>query len=451
MVESTRRRTCYLLLLAFLMAWELLHSLGVITSTRGSHPTAILLAFLDLDFLHRLLGMFLQVVVAVLLGGIAGTTIAVLIQNTTWLMPPARRFARIILWFPFFVIAALPQWWIQAISVILLIGIAAISAFSFYELLVVRTVLHFHWSEALSATGRKILLQSLLFSLYSQIHQRFGWMVLSVQRPELAYTALFLTCALLLLVDRAFESRFAKTAELDCKALVEELFSYKIGSLIGAFLLGLVCIGLWQFSSKYTTHYLLVDSPIVVFRTAYNMFIGSAVTTGQQWQVGALLTSLLEMFGGLIIGGALALIVRKGMNKSRAFREWMYRLLPMTYITPLILTVAVNNWLSGFTAPWRTALAVALLGFYPFLKVLWGLRDTSFLFSFVLGIEQALPFAFIGMLFGELGGATHGLGFFTVVMRAEVRINEAIAMSLFIFGLFVMLSASLRFVSKKLR
>src|SRR5439155_10769940 len=153
------------------------------------------------------------------------------------------RFARIILWFPFFVIAALPQWWIQAISVILLIGIAAISAFSFYELLVVRTVLHFHWSEALSATGRKILLQSLLFSLYSQIHQRFGWMVLSVQRPELAYTALFLTCALLLLVDRAFESRFAKTAELDCKALVEELFSYKIGSLIGAFLLGLGCMG----------------------------------------------------------------------------------------------------------------------------------------------------------------------------------------------------------------
>src|SRR5439155_27131938 len=59
--------------------------------------------------------------------------------------------------------------------------------------------------------------------------------------------------------------------------------------------------------------------------------------------------------------------------------------------------------------------------------------------------------AFIGMLFGELGGATHGLGFFTVVTRAEVRINEAIAVSLFTFGVFVMLSVSLRFVSKKLR
>ena len=89
------------------MAWELLHSLGVIAPTRGSHPTAILLAFLDLDFIQRLLGMLLQVILAVLLGGIAGTTIAVLIENITWLMLPVRRFVRIILWFPFFVIAAL--------------------------------------------------------------------------------------------------------------------------------------------------------------------------------------------------------------------------------------------------------------------------------------------------------------------------------------------------------
>jgi ABC-type nitrate/sulfonate/bicarbonate transport system permease component len=66
----------------------------------------------------------------------------------------------------------------------------------------------------------------------------------------------------------------------------------------------------------------------------------------------------------------------------------------------------------------------------------------------LLALDNALPYAFVGMLFGQLFASTAGLGFLIVVMRAEGNRTEALATSLITFGLLVVVSLALTLVAK---
>ena len=68
----------------------------------------------------------------------------------------------------------------------------------------------------------------------------------------------------------------------------------------------------------------------------------------------------------------------------------------------------------------------------------------------LMALDNALPYAFVGMLFGEAYAATSGVGFFVVVARASGYRTEALAASLIALSLMIAVSFILRFIVKRL-
>jgi ABC-type nitrate/sulfonate/bicarbonate transport system permease component len=91
---------------------------------------------------------------------------------------------------------------------------------------------------------------------------------------------------------------------------------------------------------------------------------------------------------------------------------------------------------------------VAAASFFPFAEILWGLRSAPLRDRILLALDHVLPYAFVGMLFGELWAATAGLGFFVVVARAMHNRTEALATSLIALGLMTLISSVLKLAIK---
>jgi ABC-type nitrate/sulfonate/bicarbonate transport system permease component len=66
-----------------------------------------------------------------------------------------------------------------------------------------------------------------------------------------------------------------------------------------------------------------------------------------------------------------------------------------------------------------------------------------------MAIDNALPFAFVAMLFGELWAATAGLGFVMTVASATYQTNKGLAGFLITVFLLVALSTTVRWIVKR--
>ena len=159
--------------------------------------------------------------------------------------------------------------------------------------------------------------------------------------------------------------------------------------------------------------------------------------------------SLLEIFGGIILSGGAALVVSKTLTGSESSRRLAGSFLPLTYIVMAMLPLFLLNWavLVGY---WHTLALVTCLTFFPFMHVFWGLREYPLVCRLLLAADEALPFGFVAMLFGESMNAVAGLGFFTVVARTSLKVDQAIASSMITLVLFILLSAILRGLAKRL-
>ena len=67
-----------------------------------------------------------------------------------------------------------------------------------------------------------------------------------------------------------------------------------------------------------------------------------------------------------------------------------------------------------------------------------------------MALDNALPYAFLGMFFGELFASTKGVGFFVAVARARGYRTEALAASLIALALMIAVSVILRLMLKRL-
>jgi hypothetical protein len=88
----------------------------------------------------------------------------------------------------------------------------------------------------------------------------------------------------------------------------------------------------------------------------------------------------------------------------------------------------------------------ASLSFFPFVQALWGLRNQPIKVQLLLAADDALPFAFVGMLFGETMNAVAGLGF---MLSTTQRLSESLAVSVAALGLLIGLSSGLRWETKR--
>lgn len=448
--------------LTLLLLWEVLYYLGWINPRHLSHPLGALQVLVDPKFLKAFGVILSQIAFSSLIGGTIGLGLGALISQSSWVAQLTVRFLRIGLWVPFLVLWAIPPLWSNAIAPFYLaVGCTAVVLFTCYHFLTLRIVLGLRWKQTLLLLGKFIILQALLFSLlFSQVLSEFGWIWLFIQRRlslDVIYSFFILLMLFIFLLDRVFQSDFDKTANTRAKALFKELASASPSSLWGAMLLVIIFLIFWQFfSSTSLGRDLPLATPLDVLQAGYRLLASGTdkqYAPGEPiWRNTDIVVSVLEVIIGLTLGGCAALLVSNRMSVRDTLRSFMLPLIPLTFAVPIfvpaILPLFGVNRLGLVSL--STILGVGLLTFFPFIQVLWGMRNHPFPFRVLLATDDALPFAFVGMLFGELSGAAAGLAFFIAGARSVNWFNEAMAASLITICLFIILSSTLRILVKHL-
>lgn len=445
----------------FLILWETLYHLGWINPKPLSHPMAILQTLADLKFLNAFGVMLFQLAFASLIGGTIGLCLGALIFQSSWLSQSTVRFLRIGLWVPFFILWAIPPLWSDPFVLsYLAIGAIAVVLFSCYQFLTMRLTLRLPWHQTFLLLGRLVILQALLFLLvFPKLYSETGWAWLFIQRRlslDVIYSFFTLLILLLFLLGRAFRSSFDETASARANVLLKELANASLASLGGAILLGLICVILWQLFSISLGQHLLLGAPLEILQAGYRFLIlgtGKESAVGEPiWQNTDIIVSVVEVIGGLILGGCTALLVSNSMSVRGTFKSFMLPLIPLTYAVPIFVPAVLP--LFGINrlglVSLSTIVGITLLTFFPFSQVLWGMRNHPFPLRVLLAADDALPFAFVGMFFGELWGAVAGLGFLVAAAFSANHLNEAMAVSLITICLFIILSFTLRVAAKRL-
>jgi ABC-type nitrate/sulfonate/bicarbonate transport system permease component len=429
---------------------------------------AIYHALIDPKFLRGFGIMLLQVLFASLLGGGIGVFVGSVILRSTWLSQATLRFLRLGQWLSFFVFWALPIWGFKEgqrtdavfLTVVLLTVLIAllptVTLAGCYHFLSARFTLGLSRREARPRVLRAIILHALLISLIWQILiHPYGWDWFSFPSTATTvqgYAGLILLVAFLLLLDLMFRSDFDHRAAEKGIILERELAGGTWKSPVGAVVLALAFLTLWLLFSTSLKKVFLVSPPKEVFEAGYRLLFSGTVPQGETvW--GDIGFSLLEIFGGILLAGLAAFVVCQSLFVSVVIRNLALRLLPVTYIAPVILWLVVFVWMfrGGVRVfVWHSIVAVACLTFFPFVYVLWGLRECPFFCRALLAVDEALPYAFVAILLAEQYTATAGLGFFITVANATYQITEALTTSLITVFLLVVLSSTLRWVVKNL-
>jgi hypothetical protein len=91
--------------------------------------------------------------------------------------------------------------------------------------------------------------------------------------------------------------------------------------------------------------------------------------------------SLLELAGGIVLGGSIALLIFALVPGTGLVRNALFAVLPLSYISPIVLWLfswLVVGWISpppDFVYLWHKVIGVGSLVFFTFIQGLWGLRD----------------------------------------------------------------------------
>jgi ABC-type nitrate/sulfonate/bicarbonate transport system permease component len=164
--------------------------------------------------------------------------------------------------------------------------------------------------------------------------------------------------------------------------------------------------------------------------------------------------SLLEVTIGILCGGLLAALASLLMTPS--VRKISFHLLPLTYISPLVLWVMLFLYVTytagripGWLYFWHKVVAIGLLTFDPFMQTFWGLRESPMRYRVLLAIDDALPIALVVMIFGEAFAATQGIGFMMTVASATFQTDKVVAGFLLCISVLITISILLRMTAKR--
>jgi ABC-type nitrate/sulfonate/bicarbonate transport system permease component len=393
--------------------------------------------------------MLRQIIFSVASGGVIGVAIASLVLYSSWLTQATVRFLRIGLWLPFLIIFAVPATFSLSIT--------AVTLCNCYHYLAARSLLRLERYEALTYSLREGVLQGLFISLISQIWlQRWLWFGFwaPVMKPPAGFGVLTVVMVLIAFVNWIFRSSLEVTAKTRATIQTKELDKPERRSFLGVGLIAFGCFVIWHLFSALRFNFLR-SSPREALNAAYYLFV-----SGEIWN--DIAVSLLEIVGGMILGGSVGLAVFAFFSFTPNFRKVLFPLIPMTYISPIVLWLEAflfwsmwfePNWqgsVQGFIYVWHKVIAVGCLTFFPLFQALWGLRNHPWAVRIVLAVDDALPIAFVTMLFGELMAATAGLGFMMTIASAMHQTDKGLAGFLITLALLVGLSATLRLVAKNL-
>lgn len=407
--------------------------------------------------------MVLQIGIVSALAGEVGLATGELVLRHEGCTQSMIRFLRLGRWLPFFVVWAAPIWWIrwsQALNMpvstepVLQLVIAMFPTVVFtacYFYLSARYTLQLDRRAAAFAVLLPILSDALLLTLLLQVTlSANGWHWFAPLPPDWRArpsAAVLLMGGFSFLLHRIGGFTLGKTATMNGVTIVRQLRETNWTSRLGAAILWALCFALW-----YRLFVLLRDifaiAPLrEVTRAAHRLLTTGYVTVSTQeplWRDVAV--SSQELAEGLLligIAGIIAVKVVQFVADSTFRSSWFFA---VTHTVPVVLAILSIAWIG--VGHWFRVAIVAAVSFLPFVQSLWGLRDEPLVRRILLALDNASPYAFVGMLFAQLFASTAGLGFLIVVMRAEGNSTEALATSLITFGLLVAVSLTLRLVAK---
>jgi ABC-type nitrate/sulfonate/bicarbonate transport system permease component len=350
-------------------------------------------------------------------------------------------FLRIAMWIPFLVVFATPDPFT--------LGIAAAMLAAIYYYLKARSFLDFSNGESFAYAAQGGTFQTLFFTLIAQIWTtRWQWtMFAAIFDCKVGLAVFGSILGLVYLISWFFRANFL--VECDRRRINhgKELYGSTRGSRWGVSLLTVIWLLAWEAYSLASQ--LNSISPIAATQNLVALLV-----TRELWS--EILTSLMEIAGGLFVGGLLATTVAGIMQRSEAIQSAIAKILPLTYLSPIVLWLLVFCFvgLSDFRSAWtmivpgigHKIIVVGFLTFLPLIRALCAFRDAHVWRRWLIGVDDALPIAFVAMLFGELYAASAGLGFLMVVASATRQYQRGLAVFLLTTILFAALSMGLRFI-----
>jgi len=450
------------ILSVLLIAWEIFYLRGLIDPDRFSHPIGGLLMLSDARFVRGFGIMMLQLAFVSCIGGWLGFSIGRLIAHNARWSYATLYFLRIGMWLPFLVYWPLPIWpprngyYHDSIFWAWIGSIAAVILSTCYHYLLNHLWLGLQKGEAWRYIVKSTILQALFICLISQgwiFPHGWFWFPLPGQGSvAIVYASFGLIVAFLYLLELICQSTIDRLATTRGSALTGELGHFTGRSVIRLMILAMVSLVLWHIVAKSLGRFLSLSTPVEVLAVAYKMLMSgpsSLSTDSSIWiHIGV---SLLEILGGLVLCGVISIIVFRVSFISNQLRRWVLSLLPFTFIAPILGQLIIMHWVGGFTGPWRVALGVSFLSFFTFLTVLYRSTEQPFLSRSFLALEEALPFAFVAMIVGEVMNATSGLGFYMVTAGrlSPDGVVRGLAASLMTVVLLIILSVTLRWVGRR--
>lgn len=440
------RVTVFLFIAVVSFLYDLTFYLGIRDTTRFPHPFVYFRSLGDIEYLRGFPWMLRQVMFLLVAGGLLGWAIGFVILKSGWLSRATIRFLSLGLWFPFIVIFAVPAtFWI---------GIAAVILCTIYHYLGASSLLDIKGRDVLLYTARETTLQGLFISFIAQIWWQRGWRWIDfpwMQNLAMGLSVLTILVALLVIVNWIFKSSFQMMSDRTAVLYARQSKIAGWSSFAGVLTLTAVWLTVWQ---TFTVAFWNAN---LSFQTALNGVL-ELFSGGEVW--GDIATSLTEIVAGMILGGLIANLTIRLMNRSAKIKHVLIQFLPASYVSPIVvwlLVILFIAWLdsnhakipSFFPGYGHTIMGVGLLTFLPLVQALWGLRHESSQYGMLVAIDHALPVAFIAMLFGELYTATAGIGFAMTVASATYQYQKGLAGFLTAVGLLVVLSSSLRLVAKR--
>lgn len=439
--------TALFLFLAFVVLWQLLYYIASI-DRRYSSPFLVLLILGDASFLRGVGIMLLQCVVTFLIGWLVGKIVGSLILRNSWLTSSTTRFLRIGMWIPFIIYWPLPIWnpWklgpYETFLTVSLVSASAVALSTLRNYLISQSILGLQWQDARWRLAKASVLQALFISVFSQLWlfpYGWRWYLFGV---EGAYAASIVLLLVVFIVERLFRASFDDISSVHGTTLVKELGNAKWNTWAGSMVIALSLIFIWQVLSMSGLD-ATFSSPLTVVSVGYHLLTRSTIWTD-------LYVSLSEIFTGVVLGGGAALVTYRILLARDAIRNCLFPILPLAFVTPIFSPVIAMEWL-GRVGYLQKGGGIGLVIFFPFLQALWGLRDRPLGLRVLLGVDDALPYAFVVMLFAEAMAATAGVGF--SMLKAHVDgdiVPEGIAVALVTIALLVALSSTLRWVAKRL-
>jgi ABC-type nitrate/sulfonate/bicarbonate transport system permease component len=428
-------------------------------------------------YLHFVILLMLTAALAVV-GGNNGISLGKLIRRNDWLTRSTIRLLRLGMWLPIFLLWSYPSSFLYKPAIFQMLpflkwtgsapllvstiagSLATITVFfgSCYYYLARRHLgSRFHASHDRLHLRRDIFFLALLVCLLWQNSYGNGWpyrwIFGAVMRGEsnrfsnlflyitvISWLAMFLLMIVVFVSNRVFRWSLDGAADSRRNLLSVELQNTNLRSLLGASLSAVVALLLWQLLNQPLETYLLIPRPGEVLQATISLLTSEGSSLWPDTRV-----SLLVILGGILWAGLFAtplveLCYRSGFRRCGG-------LLALSCLSPVVLRDAAILWL-GMGAM-RMAFSVSCFAFFPLVLGLWSYRQLSLPARVLVSIDEALPYAFLGMLTNETYSSTQGLGFFIATAASTLQTAKAFAVSLFLFGLLAALSGILRWMIKR--